>query len=473
VGGAKRPGVRDWLAAARHPGRRDGVIAVALLMLPWVLAWVLAPRHHLDATAVTILVAVTIGLSTLWLTWAGIRNASRAGPTDGEAAPANITAGPGSAVAGAGGAAGGQDAVVAGPGGTAIGQGAVVATYGGTAIGQVVQPGRPEAAGLPISLPPRPAALAGRVELLAEMDRLLATGAAPRTVVLSGMGGVGKTALAAEYAHRHLADVSVAWQVPAEDPAVMAADVAELAAQLGGRDLVDPRAPVASVHAVLAAWPSDWLLIFDNALDEGSVRRLLPPAGRGRVIVTSQSQHWPGAEVLDVPVLDAPVAARFLVSRAGDPDEAAAGELAGELGGLPLALEQAAGYIHATGTTLVKYLSMFQDRRDDLLARGQAVGHPADVAATLGLALSRLEEQAPAAVGLARLLACLAPEPVPLDLLLADAQVAGKRTPGVAAAVGPLLGDPDQPRQQVIHDERHARSLPPSAPCRAGTGASE
>jgi hypothetical protein len=230
------------------------VIAVALLVLPWVLAWVLAPHHHLDATAVAILVAVTIGLSTLWLTWAGIRNAGRAGPADGEAVPANITAGPGSAVAGAGGAAGGQDAVVAGPGGTAIGQGAVVATHGGTAIGQVVQQGRPEAARLPISLPPRPVALAGREELLTEMHRLLTTGAAPRTVVLSGMGGVGKTVLAAEYAHRHLADVSVAWQVPAEDPVVMAADVAELAAQLGGRDLVDPRAPVASVHAVLAAW---------------------------------------------------------------------------------------------------------------------------------------------------------------------------------------------------------------------------
>ena len=54
----------------------------------------------------------------------------------------------------------------------------------------------------------------------------------------------------------------------------------------------------------------------------------------------------------------------------------------------------------------------------------------------------RLQEQAPTAVGLARLLACLAPEPVPLDLLLADAQVVGELTPGVAATIGPLLGDP-------------------------------
>ena len=85
---------------------------------------------------------------------------------------------------------------------------------------------------------------------------------------------------------------------------------------------------------------------------------------------------------------------------------------------------------------------MFRDRRADLLARGEAAGHPADVAATLGLALSRLEDEAPAAAGLLRLLACLAPEPVPLALLLSDAQVAGELAPDVAATVGPLLGDP-------------------------------
>src|SRR5262249_56596550 len=80
-------------------------------------------------------------------------------------------------------------------------------------------------------------------------------------------------------------------------------------------------------------------------------------------------------------------------------------------------------------------------RRADLQARGEAAGHPADVAATLGLALSRLETEAPYAAGLLRLLAWLAPEPVPLALLLSNAQVAGELAPEVAASVGPLLGD--------------------------------
>src|SRR6202041_1892737 len=61
-------------------------------------------------------------------------------------------------------------------------------------------------------------------------------------------------------------------------------------------------------------------------------------------------------------------------------------------------------------------------RQADLLARGEVAGHPADVAATLGLAMSRLAGEDPAAAGLLRLLAVLAPE--------------------VRAGIGPLLGDP-------------------------------
>jgi hypothetical protein len=63
VDGAKRFSVRRWLSAARHPTRRDGLIAAALLVLPWALVWVRAPHHHLDATAVTSLITVTIPLA--------------------------------------------------------------------------------------------------------------------------------------------------------------------------------------------------------------------------------------------------------------------------------------------------------------------------------------------------------------------------------------------------------------------------
>ena len=102
------------------------------------------------------------------------------------------------------------------------------------------------------------------------------------------------------------------------------------------------------MHGVLAASPAPWLLVFDNAPDRASVAAFVPPAGPGRVLITSRNQIWPPGQALEVPVLDPEVAAEFLVGRTGDPDRRAALDLAGELGGLPLALEQAAAYIQAT-----------------------------------------------------------------------------------------------------------------------------
>ena len=184
-------------------------------------------------------------------------------------------------------------------------------------------------------LAPRPVFLAGREGLLADLDARLTSKQGrpgPRLVALCGLGGAGKTSVAVEYAHRHLAEVAVCWQFPAEDPAVLAAEFAVLAAQLGAREVVDPRDPVASVHAVLARQEAGWLLVFDNAPDRASVERFVPPAGPGRVLITTQNQHWPPGQALDVPVLDPGVAADFLVNRTGDPDRAAAGELAGRAG---------------------------------------------------------------------------------------------------------------------------------------------
>ena len=74
-----------------------------------------------------------------------------------------------------------------------------------------------------------------------------------------GLGGVGKTAIAVEYAHRQLDQRSVVWQFAAEDPATLAAGFSELATQLGARDLTDAGDPVAQVHAALAR-RQDWLL---------------------------------------------------------------------------------------------------------------------------------------------------------------------------------------------------------------------
>jgi Tetratricopeptide repeat len=293
---------------------------------------------------------------------------------------------------------------------------------------------------MPVRLAPRPVFLAGRERLLAELDVRLAPGPGqiePRVMALCGLGGAGKTSLAVEYAYRHLGEVGVCWQFAAEDPAVLAAQFGVLAPLLGAREVVDSRDPVVSVHAVLARAQAEWLAVFDNAADLASVERFVPPAGPGRVLITTQNQHWPPGWAVQVPVLDVEIAARFLVARVGDADLGLALEMAAELGGLPLALEQAAAYMQATGTPATRYRVLFRARQAELLARGEAAGHREHVAATLGLALSRLAGEAPTAARLMRLLAFLAPEPVPLSLLLAP-EAAGR----LGAEVAPVLGDP-------------------------------
>ena len=139
---------------------------------------------------------------------------------------------------------------------------------------------------------------------------------------------------------------------------------------------------MASVQAALADYPGGWLLVFDNAPEWASVARFVPPAGNGRVLITSRNALWPPGQAVEVPPLDLEAAAGFLAARTGDADHRAAAGLAEAVGGLPLALEQAAAYAQATGISLAGYLALFHKRRADLLARGQVPGYGGTVATT-------------------------------------------------------------------------------------------
>ena len=198
---------------------------------------------------------------------------------------------------------------------------------------------------------------------------------------------------------------------------------------------------MATVHGALAASLAPWLLVFDNAPDRASVAPFVPPAGRGRVLITSRNQIWPPGQALAVPVLDPELAAEFLISRTGDGDRQAASELAAKLGGLPLALEQAGAYIQATGDTLAGYLASFRQRRPEMLARGEAIGYDSTIAATWSLAFGRLCQSAPEASGLLRLLACCAPEAIPLRLLLEPRPGLAERFGGEVTVLARLLED--------------------------------
>jgi hypothetical protein len=288
-----------------------------------------------------------------------------------------------------------------------------------------------------LRLPLRPVGLCGREKLLADLDARLTGGRAdgPRVVTLCGMGGAGKTSLALAYAYRDLDGLKVAWQLAAEEPTALAAGFSDLAAQLSVHDPLPAGDPVVKVHSVLAARPGDWLLIFDNAPSLAALQHKLPPKGRGRVLITSQNPNWPRGQAVDVPKLSQHVAATFLQDRTGSADEDAALRLAGELDGLPLALEQAAAYMQATGRSIPEYLDLYRERRAELLDRGDPAGYDKRVSTTWALAFAELDQAGPTA-GLLRLVASCAAEDIPLRLLLCPRQELNAQ---FGAQVAPLL----------------------------------
>ena len=271
--------------------------------------------------------------------------------------------------------------------------------------------------GLLISNLPSPnRVFTGREDLLVAIREGLA-GARIAVVAAHGLGGVGKSQLVLQYAHSHRGDYSIIWWIRAESPLTMATDLAVLAARMGLPVEDDLDAVVLAVRAVLSA-RRDWLLLFDNAVDQAAVAPFLP-AGEGHVLITSRARDWSQvAEPMQVGVMTAQEAGHFVRRRAGR-DEAAADELAVELGNLPLALAQAATYIASYGISVEGYLGLYSQASARMLAAGPApAGYPHTVATTWLLHFEALSQSNPAAVDVLNLCAFLAPDQIPLGLLL-------------------------------------------------------
>jgi tetratricopeptide (TPR) repeat protein len=278
--------------------------------------------------------------------------------------------------------------------------------------------------GPPFRLLPRNPNFAGREELLRQLHAALASGApAALTQAIRGLGGVGKTQLALEYAHRHAAEYAVVWWLRAEEPTQLASDYAALAGPLGISELQDTNETREAVRDRLRQ-TGNWLLVFDNATAPAAIRQYLPPAATGHVIITSRHPHWKDvAQPLDVHVFTPEESLDFLNRRLAGAIEAEARLLAETLGHLPLALDQAAAYIEETGETIPGYLDLFKKSRAEILKRGKpGQNYPETVATTWLLAMGKAKEQCPAAEGLMNLCAFLAPDDIPLDLIVEGAE---------------------------------------------------
>jgi len=285
--------------------------------------------------------------------------------------------------------------------------------------------GMPRLVGAPL----RNYAFTGRAEVLEELRRRLASGPVA-VVAVQGLGGVGKSQVALEYAHR-MCDAGryeLAGWVRADSPVTVAEDLAAMAPLLG----IDADRPIGELAAaVVAALGArrDWLVVFDNAQAPGDLAGMLPGGG-GHVLITSRNRQWGRvAAQLDLAEFTRAESVAFVGMRSGREEPKAAAELAAELGDLPLALAQAAAYIDTRAVTVVGYLDLY---RDPVLARRlrdeglESEEYPASVARTWLLSLEQLSRERPAAVELLRLCAFLDPDDIDLELLAAGAVEAGE-----------------------------------------------
>ena len=267
------------------------------------------------------------------------------------------------------------------------------------------------------TIPARVRDFTGRAKLLAQLEAALRSGRPSVVQAVTGMGGIGKTSTAIEYAHRHRDEFDIAWWVPAEDPGLIPEQLAELALAL---DLTTANSPVGVGVARLLgelAQRERWLLVFDNAEDPRALSRFLPE-GPGQVLITSRNPAWRGiADVVGVREFTRAESTRLLRRLAPDLTEAEADRVADAVGDLPLAVEQAGSLIADTGMAVDKYLRLLAERAHDLLDHDPGGAYPQSLAASWAVAFDRLTLDDPTALDLLTAVAWCGPEPVPLTLL--------------------------------------------------------
>jgi tetratricopeptide (TPR) repeat protein len=268
------------------------------------------------------------------------------------------------------------------------------------------------------NVPPRDLNFLGRDQALAEIRQLLMTGDAT-CAAIHGLGGSGKSAIAAEYAHRHGGEHSGVWWAGAEQRTLLISSLASLAGRLDSR-LAGESDQFKAARAGLtrlSEFATPFLLVYDNVENPEAVRDLVPATG-ARVLITTRWSDWAGrASEVRLDLLHPEDAARFLQTRTGRTDAPGAARLAAALGRLPLALDHAGAYCRMAGANMT--FDAYLQKIDARITRAPQ-GYPDSVARTFSLAIEKAAAEHPQAEMLLGIFALLAPEQIPLDLIGED-----------------------------------------------------
>lgn len=260
----------------------------------------------------------------------------------------------------------------------------------------------------------------GRFEALMALHQSLLARTHAAITAFAGMGGIGKTTLAAEYCHRFGGLYGGVWWIKAEQEPVMLADLQALGERLGIASEGNIEVAARACLDRLASLPEQWLVVYDNAANPDAVARWLP-VGTVRCLMTSRNTEF--SSIAPVTRLDQwpdDVTADYLLTRTRRNDTAGAARLAKRLGGLPLAAEQAAVYLGPRGgVSFDDYgaeIGRLINQPRPAGARGE---YPDTVYAAFVKSLEtvRLAERGEIALDIVRLCAFLSPDGVDLGLL--------------------------------------------------------
>jgi hypothetical protein len=226
------------------------------------------------------------------------------------------------------------------------------------------------------NLPARNPGFTGRDGLLVSVRERLLAGDTAVVQAFQGMGGVGKSQLAMEYAYRFAGAYDLAWWIDSEQLGLIGDQFAALGIALG---CIKPETGTAAVRAAVLGELRErgrrWLLVFDNAENLADIAGWLP--GGGHVLITSRERRW--AEVaapVEVDVLARAESVAILRDRVAGLAEVDADLLAAELGDLPLAIAQTAGFMAETGTSAARCLDLMRTRAGQLLDQAAPGSYP-------------------------------------------------------------------------------------------------
>ena len=255
---------------------------------------------------------------------------------------------------------------------------------------------------------------------------------------MSGLGGIGKTQTALEYAYLHRHDYQAIFWVRASTREEIISDYTNLARllHLPEQNAQDPQLIIDAIKRWLHH-NTKWLFILDNADDLEMVASYLPDTtANGHIILTTRAKATGNiARKIELPTMPQPEGALLLLRRAkliapdaslenvSTEDRATAEAIVTELGGLPLAIDQAGAYIEETGESLAGYLTLYREQRKDLLARrGGIQADHVPVATTWALAFEQLDFNNPAAIDLMKLCAFLSFDAIAEEMIIEGAQ---------------------------------------------------